>query len=202
MTLYDTLGVEPQAPPEKIKRAYRKKAQKHHPDKEGGNTEAFRAIQLAYEVLGDEERRRRYDETGRADALPDLEREARETLRTLFLAVIDRIDIDHNDVLQAVREHLQRGEEVLRAEKHKLEKTVAKRERVLKKLKRKGEGALLEDAVSAVIQADKAKLEDFVRHERIAERVRELLEPYSYEFTKPATRFYQTGLSPIFTDSL
>ena len=63
MTLYDELGVDRSADTATIKRAYRKKAIKAHPDA-GGDPAQFQALALAYEVLSDEEKRARYDETG------------------------------------------------------------------------------------------------------------------------------------------
>lgn len=57
---YATLGVAKTATPEEIKRAYRRLASQHHPDK-GGDTAQFQAIQAAYEVLGDEAKRAAYD---------------------------------------------------------------------------------------------------------------------------------------------
>jgi curved DNA-binding protein CbpA len=57
---YQTLGVEQTASPEEIKRAYRKLAGQHHPDK-GGDTRLFQEIQAAYDVLGDTNRRAEYD---------------------------------------------------------------------------------------------------------------------------------------------
>lgn len=64
MSLYDDLGVTPNATPDEVKRAYRALAQKHHPDKDGGNADAFQKVQSAYDVIGDAERRARYDATG------------------------------------------------------------------------------------------------------------------------------------------
>ena len=61
--LYDILGVQQNAAAEDIKKAYRKLALQHHPDK-GGNPEIFKKIQQAYDVLGDEGRRTMYDQTG------------------------------------------------------------------------------------------------------------------------------------------
>lgn len=57
---YATLGVARGAEPDEIKRAFRKLASQHHPDK-GGNTERFQQIQAAYEVLSDPARRAEYD---------------------------------------------------------------------------------------------------------------------------------------------
>lgn len=66
MNLYQELGVAPTATIEEIKRAYRSLARYHHPDynKEPGAAEKFKAISFAFEILGDAERRKRYDETG------------------------------------------------------------------------------------------------------------------------------------------
>jgi hypothetical protein len=51
---YQTLGVQRNATPDEIKKAYRKLAGQHHPDKEGGDKLKFQEIQKAYEVLGDD----------------------------------------------------------------------------------------------------------------------------------------------------
>lgn len=64
---YETLGVARDARIEDIKKAYRKAAVKHHPDKNPGNKEAeekFKLAAEAYAVLSDEEKRARYDRYG------------------------------------------------------------------------------------------------------------------------------------------
>jgi curved DNA-binding protein len=60
---YEILGVSRDASPEDIRRAYRTLARRYHPDvnKEAGAEERFKEIGEAYEVLGNEERRREYD---------------------------------------------------------------------------------------------------------------------------------------------
>ena len=58
---YSTLGVQRGATDEEIKRAYRKLAAKHHPDKEGGNTAKFQEIQGAYDTLTDPQKRQEHD---------------------------------------------------------------------------------------------------------------------------------------------
>jgi len=58
---YSTLGVQRGATPDEIKRAYRKMASTHHPDKSGGDKTAFQNIQKAYETLSDPQKRAQYD---------------------------------------------------------------------------------------------------------------------------------------------
>jgi curved DNA-binding protein len=57
---YATLGVSRTASQDEIKRAFRKLASQHHPDK-GGDTAKFQAIQAAYDTLGDAGKRAAYD---------------------------------------------------------------------------------------------------------------------------------------------
>merc|ERR1719247_2819132 len=61
--LYETLGVEKNATPDQIKKAYRKLAVKNHPDK-GGDPELFKEIQKAFDILSDEKKREIYDQYG------------------------------------------------------------------------------------------------------------------------------------------
>jgi molecular chaperone DnaJ len=67
---YEVLGVSRTATVEEIKRSYRRLAMKHHPDRADGNKAeaeaAFKECAEAYEVLSDEEKRRRYDQFGHA----------------------------------------------------------------------------------------------------------------------------------------
>ncbi len=59
---YEVLQVSPNAEPDTIHRVYRLLAQRVHPDnRETGNEEGFRALQEAYEVLGNPEKRAQYD---------------------------------------------------------------------------------------------------------------------------------------------
>jgi len=60
MDHYATLGVAKNATPDEIKKAYRKLASQHHPDK-GGDKAKFQEIQTAYDILGDAEKRKQYD---------------------------------------------------------------------------------------------------------------------------------------------
>jgi len=64
---YEALGVSKSATPEELKKAYKKKAIKYHPDKNKGDKsseEKFKKVNEAYEVLGDPEKKKIYDQFG------------------------------------------------------------------------------------------------------------------------------------------
>jgi molecular chaperone DnaJ len=63
---YEILGVGKTASADEIKKAFRKLAVKHHPDKEGGDEAKFKEAAEAYEVLSNTEKRQRYDQFGHA----------------------------------------------------------------------------------------------------------------------------------------
>jgi curved DNA-binding protein CbpA len=90
--LYETLGVPRDATAAQVRNAYRRLASELHPDR-GGDADAFRAVQEAYDVLSDPRKRRRYDETGETSA----DRLAEESL-TFAVAAFD------NALAQACRE--------------------------------------------------------------------------------------------------
>lgn len=63
---YKILGVDKSASPEELKKAFRKLAHQHHPDKQGGDEAKFKEINEAYQILGNAEKRAQYDRYGDA----------------------------------------------------------------------------------------------------------------------------------------
>lgn len=63
---YEILGVSKNSSEEEIKKAYRVLAMKYHPDR-GGDSEKFKEVNEAYQVLGNPEKKKRYDQFGSAD---------------------------------------------------------------------------------------------------------------------------------------
>ncbi|MFA6908765.1 MAG: molecular chaperone DnaJ [Patescibacteria group bacterium] len=61
---YQVLGVSKDATEADVKKAFRKLAHEHHPDKHSGNEAKFKEINEAYQVLGNKEKREQYDRFG------------------------------------------------------------------------------------------------------------------------------------------
>ena len=61
---YKILGVEKTASEDEIKKAFRKLAHQYHPDKKGGNEAKFKEVNEAYQVLGNKEKRQKYEQFG------------------------------------------------------------------------------------------------------------------------------------------
>jgi molecular chaperone DnaJ len=72
MDLYDVLQVGRDACADQIRRAYHKQALRLHPDKTGGDASGFQDVTLAYDVLSNPDRKRRYDVCGATDECLDI----------------------------------------------------------------------------------------------------------------------------------
>jgi hypothetical protein len=72
---YEVLGVTPDAPEEVIRAAYKALAAKHHPDRNPGNADAelrLKRVNAAFNVIGNPEKRKQYDELTQTPEAPDL----------------------------------------------------------------------------------------------------------------------------------
>ena len=72
--LYEVLGVPRGASADEIKKAYRRLARQYHPDvnRDPEAVEKFKEVAAAYEVLGDDQKRARYDQFGHAGVNPGM----------------------------------------------------------------------------------------------------------------------------------
>lgn len=109
MSLYEDLGVGPDASPEAINAAFRRAAKKHHPDA-GGDAEAFGRVQRAALVLRDPAKRARYDSDGTVDDGPSEQPDpALAILASAFASIFSEIeDLAAIDLVAHLRRKLQK----------------------------------------------------------------------------------------------
>lgn len=92
MTLYNDLGITPDATTTEVKAAYRSRAQSTHPDKDGGSAEAFHKVKQAYKILSNETKRENYDKHGTMDTNEmTLRDEAVAELANLFMQLVNKV---------------------------------------------------------------------------------------------------------------
>ena len=87
---YTALGLNSAATLADVKKAFRQKASFYHPDKNAADDAAarFRAVQEAYDILSDAEKRQSYDDNRRRSLLDDPIETAREIWQTYFKSVV------------------------------------------------------------------------------------------------------------------
>ncbi len=99
--LYKILGVDSSCDQKIIRSAYKAKAREKHPDKAGGSTEEFQALNEAYSILRDPDKRAKYDAGESTDDKTPVEKVAEARLGTLFQQAITSAQ-DHVDMVEAI----------------------------------------------------------------------------------------------------
>ena len=89
---YTALGLKSDATLADIKRAFRQKASKLHPDRNAAEdaAERFREVQEAYDILSDNDKRKAYDDNRRRHLLDDPAQTAREIWQAYFQQVLNK----------------------------------------------------------------------------------------------------------------
>ncbi len=98
---YKVLGIEENASPEEIKKAYRKLALKYHPDKDPNTEEIFKLIQASYEILYDKNN----DNNNDNNILKQPESPKRFIMIFLILNQAHPLTIPKNQILMLIKHH-------------------------------------------------------------------------------------------------
>jgi curved DNA-binding protein CbpA len=184
LDLYDDLGLARGADAEAVKAAYRASAKREHPDR-GGDDKRFDRIQRAYDVLGDPQRRARYDATGQIDDSSPMgeEHEAVGLLHQLISGVVSgKTDLTRNDMIGATLSAGRVAREQLTAKTAEIETNLARIATVRERLCWTGVNGA--DVISELLERQERELRlTFFRVERalrVNERAMQVLRNYSY----------------------
>jgi len=105
MTLYEILGLTPEATDADLKAAHRRAVKTHHPDV-GGDPRKFQEAQRAYDILSDPDRRARYDATGVEDepvVVSDMQRAQSAIAAQIVQFIGSADDLNTTDIVAAIR---------------------------------------------------------------------------------------------------
>jgi DnaJ-class molecular chaperone len=94
-SLYDILGLEENASPDDIKKAYKRRSMDVHPDKRDGDESEFLKVSKAYVILSDSRSRLTYDKTGNEKETPtdaNIRTQAMREIQGMMLSILDSSD--------------------------------------------------------------------------------------------------------------
>ena len=200
MDLYAELGVQPDATPVEITRAYRRKAKKLHPD-HGGSPAEFHKLAKAKLVLSDPARRAKYDQTGEVDA--DADHSAQDVLAmiaqalemALKMVAQGQADAGAINVLDQMKAHI--GAKIVEGKKAR-QAGAATKDRIEKVKGRFSVASGKPNQIEAIVDA---RLNDLRRtlatadaQIAILETALDTLKAYTYRVDRPsAMAFYPLG---------
>jgi curved DNA-binding protein CbpA len=185
---YTTLGVEKTADTATIKRAYRRRAKKAHPDA-GGTDAEFRNLNRALVVLTDPNKRAHYDETGHDQEDLPPQKSATALLLSIFHEAIQRKGLDVN-IVQVIRETLESEMMALHKQVSDAEGRIAKYQTARDRFTVKGDlPNIFRDSLLEKIAAEKANLATAKQEITRAEEAMEVLSHYGDSFEPPEPTF-------------
>jgi len=194
---YEELNLSKDATRDQIKKAYRNLSKLHHPDKKG-NSDKFRDINKAYEILQDEEKRKYFDETG---LLPDEQEEntikgkARENLYNL----VKRILSDKNFIQRyANMDFINTVLNIINSNRIKIEETkkgVTKycetMKLVLDRFNYKGESNdFIKEIIEVSIKEEAEHVQSMEIELKVLTLMKELINNYDYNFEEIVDSFH------------
>lgn len=185
MDLYKILGVAKDATPDQIKKAYRKMAIKHHPDK-GGDENEFKALVVAYTVLSDEDKRRRYDNGESVESVSQntpIEQQAFKLLMETFISFVNAVpDTSKFDIFQKIKEHVNHMTTHMNVALNELAARIDKYEKTKKRIKSKDENNMFVMGLDNEIASTNRSIKKVKEQQEVAKIAVKILEDYGYDF--------------------
>ena len=179
---YEILGVDKTAASADIRKAYRRKAKKAHPDT-GGSAAEMDKLSNAVTILSDPVRRAKFDETGQADASPDNLTTAAINNITALLNSLLMSDREIPDYKRAMSAQFEAKKDEVRRALMPLERAIKRAARIKKRWKRKKKAAqedFIARAIDWQVERHKEALAKGEHDIRILDRCIEILDGYTF----------------------
>ena len=188
MNLYDILHISPDASSDEIRDAYRERIKESHPDR-GGTDEDCRAVEMAYQVLRDPERRARYDQTGECDDPINQESQQISSLlvATLFevlegIASFGGKPSEHN-VTSKMKELIEKGKKQIEGARNNTKKAIESMKETANRFEVDSGENILKQALLSQIQLQENNLEQQNTQLELADKTLEELKRFRYKHT-------------------
>lgn len=184
--LYEVLGVGKNASKKEIKKAFRRMANKYHPDKNPGNPEKFIEATKAYRVLSDNEKREQYDRDGSIPEDLNVDSSAWGILCGHLIRLVSNsfVNLERTDIVFEITNSCIVEKKKVKKDLSDIDRCISRFEFVKKNLKSKKGSNILSMSISN--ELNKLKEIRIVTKRRLSyvERALELLENYEYNVEK------------------
>lgn len=180
--LYDTLGVTKDADAATIKRAYRKRVAKTHPDK-GGDAREFHELTVAYDVLTNDERRKKYDQTGETKQEDEAAVLQNELIQLILTAIKSTPDLKRQNPLEIARQFIGNRQKEITDNKLGILREMKSFSIAIKKLRRKKtmKNDLVIMAMERHLKKGEQDLANLNSQLDRAERLKAMVNDYEYD---------------------
>lgn len=201
--LYGALGVNPEATPDDIKSAFKRRAKATHPDA-GGSAEAFAIVKLAHTILSDAEKRAKYDATGEVEEdrpQATIDQEAMGLIGSM-LGIFATQDDDpfSKDLLGLMRRQVNERKQQANKAIAQLERAETRVKRLAARFTRKGDG---ENRLAAMLEWQARTTGDGIRQSRhviaVCERAVEILADYEFQRDPSSPPTYQSPFAQTYS---
>jgi DnaJ-class molecular chaperone len=196
-TLYEDLDIDKGATPEIIKKAFRKKAKQTHPDN-GGKPDEFRTIAMAYNILSDEEKRKRYDNGENPDHINQSNKQERvlNMVFAIFNNIVDRnIDLVHHNLFDMMRQNIQANQQNFKSEKDRNQNIIERYNNIIGRIKKNDKSALFIQLLDDKIKGCNAIIIHLDDNISMCDDALKLIKECEYETETQYVHFQYTGTS-------
>ena len=182
---YKTLRVKRKATQQEIKDSYRELARELHPDKTCGDTEKFKELVNAYEILSDPQRRKFYDLTGSDVTEAEFDRKAGGLLQQIFQLVVSQNGleaIESMDMIKVISENIDTGMAELEKKIDTARKSRVAIGKILKRVKHKSTMNPISVMLKHEIQKHTDTITQTKQEQEVGTRASAMLKEYGFDF--------------------
>jgi curved DNA-binding protein CbpA len=199
---YEELGVRKDAAPEEIKKVYRKRAKKVHPDN-GGDPEEFKLISTAYAILSDPDKRKRYDageDSEQINQAGSREQQVMTTVFNMFNTIIEQHeDLIHDNLFEIIRQSIREGQHNFKKGIKMNEVQIERYNTILKRIKKKDKSLLFIQLLYNKIRACETMIIQLEDNIQLGEEALELIKECEYETDERCPSYLQNRFNFAFT---